>query len=151
MLECLDAPNQWSNDQMNKSHPQVWITFKAPFQNIDPGVSKLSCGFHFSDMFIHFHTFSGYCETPQAVFGPQSQASSEMELSPALAASLVQEWDIIIPGGHVLRSPNISSSHGYKETVHVLGWAWSCWFFQNPSSLGCASQVSAPFFKSNDV
>lgn len=35
---------------------------------------------------------------------------------------------LMIPGEKMSWGPFISSSHGYKETVHVLGWAWSCSF-----------------------
>ena len=89
----------------------MWITFKAPFQNIDPGVSKLSCGwFHFSDMFIHFHTFSGYCETPLCLWSSKISkiSGSWLTSQPGLIwdgaissfGSLAGPGVGIIPGGH---------------------------------------------------
>ena len=55
---------------------------------------------HFLDTAKHLYVFGPQkSQRSQEVDSPRSQASSEMELSPALAASLVQEWGII-PGGH---------------------------------------------------
>ena len=127
LLECLDAPNQWSNDQMNKSHPQNVDHIQSSIPEHRPGSIKTIMWLinHFSDMFKYIFWRLRFTPQTVCVFGPQKSqpdlSGSWLTSQPGLIwDGAISSFGSLAGGGiwwyQVKKCPEVPSSRVATDT-----------------------------------